>query len=510
MERSYYRTTYAVWEVTLKCNLACMHCGSRAGSARQRELSTAEALDLIQQLATIGVKEVALIGGEAFLRPDWLCLADAITRAGMLCSMVTGGFGISAATAQRMKDAGIALVSVSIDGLENTHDRLRGRRGSWHWCFETLRTLREAAIVTAANTQINRLSAPELPALYSYLRDAEVAAWLLQLTAPAGNAADHADLLLQPPELLDLFPLLARVARRAWQEGLELVPVQNIGYFGPYERLLRSGGQPWGFWQGPEDGLCMIGIEADGGVKANPALPPTPYVGGNVRDRSLREIVSESPALAFNLGAGAPAGTAHLWGFCATCEFGALCRGGDPWTAHTFFGRRGNNPYCYHRAATLRRRGLRERLYPVAPAPGTPLDHGIFASIEEPSDAPWDADDSLHFTSGKVHWPADWPRDDDPARLVVDPLAAVSSVVAPDSRWHAVPSVLKTDVWADTQATPGTTRDEPATLPPLLPRAAWTSHVAHLRALLHARNQLEVAERELVAGLPERPAQAPA
>src|SRR5262245_26936585 len=111
------RTTYAVWEITLKCNLACSHCGSRAGDARKDELSTAEAFDLVAQMADAGIREVTLIGGEAFLRADWLDIAREINRRGMLCSMTTGGYGVSRETALRMKEAGIAQVSVSIDGL---------------------------------------------------------------------------------------------------------------------------------------------------------------------------------------------------------------------------------------------------------------------------------------------------------------------------------------------------------------------------------------------------------
>ena len=96
---TYRRISYAVWEITLKCNLACQHCGSRAGHTRTNELSTAEALDLVKQMAEVGIKEVTIIGGEAFLRPDWLEIAQAITEAGMLCGMTTGGYGITLDTA---------------------------------------------------------------------------------------------------------------------------------------------------------------------------------------------------------------------------------------------------------------------------------------------------------------------------------------------------------------------------------------------------------------------------
>lgn len=80
-----------VAELINLANLACSHCGSRAGVARAHELSTEEALDLVRQLAKVGITEITLIGGEAFMRPDWLTIAQAIADAGMLCGMTTGG-----------------------------------------------------------------------------------------------------------------------------------------------------------------------------------------------------------------------------------------------------------------------------------------------------------------------------------------------------------------------------------------------------------------------------------
>lgn len=254
---AYHRTSYAVWEITLKCNLACSHCGSRAGDARTEELSTEEALDLVRQMAEVGIKEVTLIGGEAFLRPDWLEIAAAINQAGMRCTMTTGGYGITLATAHKMKAAGIATVSVSIDGLDSTHDTIRGRTGAWRYAFKTMVHLQEVGIPFGCNTQINRLSAPELPSIYEHIRDAGAVAWQLQLTVPMGHAADNSEILLQPYELLALYPMLARIASRAKREGIQLQPGNNIGYYGPYERLLRGRGQDndWAFWQGCSAGL---------------------------------------------------------------------------------------------------------------------------------------------------------------------------------------------------------------------------------------------------------------
>jgi len=407
------RTTYAVWELTLKCNLACRHCGSRAGEARENELSTAEALDLVRQLADVGIREVSIIGGEAYLRPDWLEIAAAIARAGMACTMTTGGYGISLDTARRMKDAGIERVSVSVDGLAERHDFQRGVEGSFERCFETMGHFRQVGIIFGANTQINRLSAPELPLIYERLRDAGASVWQIQLTVPMGNAADHWRLLLQPCELLDVFPMLARLARRGLREGLTVQAGNNVGYYGPYERLLRGQGGEWSFFAGCGAGVTTLGIEADGAIKGCPSLPTAAYTGGNIRERSLRDIVQRAPELRFNLDAGTPAGTAHLWGFCKTCEHAELCRAGCSWTAHVFFDRRGNNPYCHHRALVQADRGRRERVYPKLAAIGKPFDNGVFALVEEPRSAPWPEDDDLHFTADKIRWPAGWAADGD-------------------------------------------------------------------------------------------------
>lgn len=408
----YRRISYAVWEITLKCNLACQHCGSRAGGhARAEELSTEEALNMVTQLAEVGITEVTLIGGEAFLRPDWLEIAKAITEAGMHCGMTTGGFGISLDTARRMKEAGIKVVSVSVDGLEETHDRLRGKQGSWQWAFKTMSHLQEVGIPFGCNTQINRLSAPEFPLIYERIRDAGIFAWQIQLTVPMGNAADNSNILLQPYELLDLYPMIARVVKRARQEGVKVQAGNNIGYYGPYERLIRGEGDAWKFWQGCTAGLSALGIEADGSIKGCPSLPTSAYTGGNIRDHSLRTIIEEREELRFNLSADTAKGTEHLWGFCKTCEFAELCRGGCTWTAHVFFNKRGNNPYCHHRALTQEKRGIRERVVLKHKAEGNPFDNGEFSLIEEPIDARWPENDPLHFTADRIQWPESWQEE---------------------------------------------------------------------------------------------------
>src|SRR4029079_7724919 len=86
-----WQPVYAVWEITLRCDLACRHCGSRAGRERPDELSTAEALDLVAQMAELGVHEVTVIGGEAYLRDDWTEIIRAVRAHGMTAPLTNGG-----------------------------------------------------------------------------------------------------------------------------------------------------------------------------------------------------------------------------------------------------------------------------------------------------------------------------------------------------------------------------------------------------------------------------------
>jgi radical SAM protein with 4Fe4S-binding SPASM domain len=327
---------------------------------------------------------VVLIGGEAYLHDGFLAIVAALRAAGITVALTTGGGGITAQLARDMAAAGMARVSVSIDGLETRHDAMRAKRGSFAQATVALGHLAAAGIDSAANTNLNRSNQGDLEGLYDHLRACGVRSWQIQLTAPIGRAADHPEMLVQPYDLLDLLPRIDRLKQRGWREGLLIMPGNNLGFFGPEELRLRSqrpdDGDSFG---GCQAGRYVMGIESDGAVKGCPSLPTTAYVGGKLgRGMSLRAIWDEAPALQIRRGEVA------LWGECARCEYAEVCRGGCTFTAHAFFGRAGNNPYCHYRALKLRRQGRRERIVPQAPAPGTPFDHGRFELIEEPFDSP--------------------------------------------------------------------------------------------------------------------------
>lgn len=378
------RPAYVVWELTLACDHACTHCGSRAKNARVSELTTEEALRVVADLATLGAGEVVLIGGEAYLHEGFLTIAEAIARAGMTPVVTTGGRGVDRDLARSMKDAGIRRVSVSIDGLERTHDRMRAARGSFQTATKALDHLNDVGLSTASNINVNRLNRFELEPLFEHLVEHGIRSWQIQLTAPLGRAADRPLMLLQPYDLLDVVPRIVSLKRRAYEHGVLLLPGNNLGYFGPEEALLRSQHEHHeDHWQGCQAGRFVMGIESDGAVKGCPSLQTAHYVGGRVRERPLTELWNDP-----KVGFARARSENSLWGFCAECPYASVCMGGCTFTAHAFFGRPGNQPYCHYRALEMKRRGLRERLVPTNPAPGDPFDNGSFELVVEPWDTP--------------------------------------------------------------------------------------------------------------------------
>lgn len=384
MARGDFFPAYVVWEITLRCDQPCRHCGSRAGAARETELTTAQALDVVRQLAEMRAGEVVLIGGEAYLHDGFLEIVRALRDAGIRAGMTTGGRGVTAQLARDMKAAGMYSVSVSIDGLEESHDLVRKVKGSFHSAVAALDHVREAGMIPASNINLNRANRDDLEAVYELLRERGVKAWQVQITSALGRAADRPDMLLQPYDLLDLLPRIARLKQRAFADGITVMPGNNLGYFGPEEALLRSprkGDRE--HFQGCQAGKLVMGIESDGAVKGCPSLQTASYSGGNLLHRSLRELWDGSEQIAFARARSVD----DLWGFCRTCPFASVCLGGCNFTAHALFGRPGNNPYCHYRARTLAAEGKRERLVPGAPAEGRPFDHGLFDVVVEPLDA---------------------------------------------------------------------------------------------------------------------------
>ena len=167
----------------------------------------------------MGTREVTLIGGEAYLRRDWLQIIREIRDQGMDCTMQSGGLNLTEDRIKAAVDAGLQALGISIDGLREVHDRVRGVQGSFDAAFNALDAIQKCGIASSVNTQITSLVIPQLRELMNLFIEAGAKSWQLQLTVAMGRAADNPELLLQPYKLLELMPLLAELFEEGADRG---------------------------------------------------------------------------------------------------------------------------------------------------------------------------------------------------------------------------------------------------------------------------------------------------
>jgi radical SAM protein with 4Fe4S-binding SPASM domain len=327
-----------VWEITLACNARCVHCGSSAGAARPRELTTQEATALVDELASLGCRTITLSGGEPLLREDWPVIARAARGRGMTVDVITNGL-LAAARADAIARAGLAGVSFSIDGPAPLHDEMRGVDGALERLLRGAAALKSRGVRIGAVTQVNRLNVSSLGRIHDLLAERGFEAWQIQLTLPHGRAAERERLCLEPGEMPPLEKTIVGLVRRG---VMHVEAADTIGWMSRAEPLLRSGG-PRGHkvWGSCQAGLRAVGITSDGTVRGCLSMPPR-FDEGNLRERSLSSIWSSPDAFAYNRKFSVD----DLEGACAACAFASICRGGCTCLAWTATGKTTSNPFC--------------------------------------------------------------------------------------------------------------------------------------------------------------------
>lgn len=379
-----YAPTTCTWELTLSCNLRCGHCGSRAGKPRKDELPRERLLGIARELSELGCRTLTLSGGEPTLSKDWEAVGAEASAHGVAVNMITNGLRADRELARRAKDAGLVSVAVSLDGLEASHDHIRQHRGLFRRVMAFIDDCAAVGLPVGVVTTIQKRNLRELDAM-SELLSGRVYVWQLQIGAAMGNLADERGEQILPRDLLYLTPMLARMVA---QSPLNIRIANNIGYYGPHEATLRKHrSSPVECWVGCYAGCRHLGIESDGGVKGCLSLQATSKTEGNLTREALSDVWHREGAFAYNRSFALD----DLTGFCRTCEHASVCRGGC-FTMRTCEGG-SENPYCYHRVATLDARASAaktpRRYAPLALAPAALLAaFGISCANDKPANPP--------------------------------------------------------------------------------------------------------------------------
>ncbi|MCE7888552.1 MAG: radical SAM protein [Myxococcales bacterium] len=355
------------WELTLACDLRCGHCGSRAGSPRANELERPRLLQIAQELADLGCRRITLSGGEPTLSKHWEAVGAAASGRGIAVNMITNAARADRELVRRARDAGLVSIAASLDGLEATHDRHRRSPGSFGRVMQLIDDCHAVGLPVGVITTLQKRNVRELEQMEVLLRG-RIYVWQLQLGAAMGNLLDHKDEQLEPRDLLHVIPALAALVESS---PLNVRIANNVGYYGPYEATLRRHrSSPVECWVGCYAGCRHVGIQSDGSVKGCLSLQATQKTEGSLAEEGLSDIWHRDGAFAYNRSF-----SKHdLSGFCRTCEYAGVCRGGC-FSMRTCEGG-SENPYCYHRVATLDARALvrgKRRYAPLTLAPAALL-----------------------------------------------------------------------------------------------------------------------------------------
>ncbi len=180
------------WEITRSCNLACKHCRAEAHPEPfQGELSTKEALELIDTFPQTGDPVVIFTGGEPLLRPDVFELVAHADNLGLRCVMAPNGTLITRENARLMKDSGIQRCSISIDGpTSSEHDRFRGVTGAFDKSMAGIEFLKQAGIPFQINTTVTRDNIHQFKDIFNLARDLGSVAWHIFMLVPTGRGAE--------------------------------------------------------------------------------------------------------------------------------------------------------------------------------------------------------------------------------------------------------------------------------------------------------------------------------
>ncbi|MBR7076035.1 MAG: radical SAM protein, partial [Lachnospiraceae bacterium] len=200
-------------ELTLRCNERCLHCGSSCGDVPSEELSLAQYQDILDQVAEdfdVSTFMLCITGGEPLLRKDFFDILGYANDKGYIWGMTSNGTLITPEVAHKLRLAGMKTISVSIDGLQSSHDAFRQTPGGYKKAMEGIQNLiNEGGFSHIQVTSVmNHSNMHELDDLYEIFCDMDIDSWRVIGIEPMGRALSHPELLLTPEDQERLFDFI--------------------------------------------------------------------------------------------------------------------------------------------------------------------------------------------------------------------------------------------------------------------------------------------------------------
>lgn len=342
-----------VWNMTRRCNLKCIHCYSNSADIDYPdELTTDEGKKLIDDLAAFGSPVILFSGGEPLLRKDLLELAQYARDKGMRAVISTNGTLITKDIAAKLQKVGLSYVGVSLDGLEKTHDRFRGKKGAFAAAIEGIRNCRDAGIKVGIRFTVNKHNVADVPDMFGLLRKEKIERMCFYHLVYTGRGSKLREEDLTHEETRKLIDLIAAQTKRMFDDGLspEILTVDNHAD-GPYLYLKMKKENPGRareilklleMNEGNSSGLGIGCVSWDGEVYPDQFWRNQSL--GNIRNRSFGEIwTDEKNEFLMKM----KDKKRHVQGRCAGCLWLNVCGGNFRARAESEGELWGPDPACY-------------------------------------------------------------------------------------------------------------------------------------------------------------------
>ena len=322
-----------VWNITKQCNLKCVHCYAHAKSIpSDNELTTKEGKKLIDDLAQFGVPVLLFSGGEPFMRDDLPELAAYAVEKGMRAVISTNGTLITETIARTLKKIGLSYVGISLDGMEDIHDRFRGVKGAFKSAMEGIENCKAAGIKVGLRFTINKFNAFEIPNIFKLLEEMDIPRVCFYHLVYAGRGSQLVKEDSTHKETREVVDLIMDLTKKLHDKGKpkEVLTVDNHAD-GPYLylRLLKENPEHAAkvlellkMNEGNNSGRGIGCVSWDGQVYADQFWRH--YSFGNVRTRPFSKIWADtSNPLMKQL----KDKKKYVKGRCATCRWLDICSG---------------------------------------------------------------------------------------------------------------------------------------------------------------------------------------
>ncbi len=306
--------TTLFWECTLRCNLACRHCGSDCRVTSQVKDMPLEdflpALDSIARECDPHKVMINVTGGEPLVRQDLERCGSAFYDRGFPWGIVTNGLLLTPERFHSLLDAGMRAVTISLDGIGETHDWMRGRKGLFTKTMAAIRMVAASgAAVYDVVTCVNKRSIKQLSQIKEALVQAGVKDWRLFTVFPVGRAAQDPELRLSGEEFRSLMQFIKDTRR----EGIIMTSYGCEGFLGDWEGDVRDG---FFFCSA---GICTGSVMADGSISACPSIRAD-FSQGNIYKDDFMDVWNNryQPFRDRSWACTGP---------CADCKWWRFCRG---------------------------------------------------------------------------------------------------------------------------------------------------------------------------------------